>query len=387
MRYAKARMLPWRNAMCQKKGRKRRLNQCLGPKDAQVNPADPFPAPRRWSGTMPWRWTNHLNCLAERRKRPRDNEVCGGSFYIANIKLNLDVTIGGALRVRRSVMSVPLGVRSANRLRTAPPKIGIRPTIDGRRNGVRQPYVVATENDCLNGVSMLLMHLLTGAAQMFSDVRTFWSPDAVERVTGHMLHGAASGGIIHLINSGASALDWSGRQTIDGRPVVKPWWEITPAEAESCLAATRFCPADLGYFRGGGFSSEFLTWGGMPCTMARLNMVKGLGPVLQIAEGWTVDLPEDANRKLELRTSPGWPTTWFAPRITGVGPFADVYSVMNNWGANHGAIGFGHIGADLITLASILRIPVDMHNVSDGDVFRPAVWAGSLTLLAHVVYL
>ncbi len=241
--------------------------------------------------------------------------------------------------------------------------------------GIRQPYVVATENDSLNGVTMLFMHLLTGSAQMFSDVRTFWSPEAVERVTGFRLTGAAEHGIIHLINSGASALDASGRQTVNGEPAMKRWWEITPEEAQACIDATRWCPANVGYFRGGGFSSQFSTVGGMPCTMARINLVKGLGPVLQIAEGYTVGLPEKVDRILQDRTDPGWPTTWFAPRLTGSGPFRDVYSVMNNWGANHGAISYGHIGADLISLASILRIPVDMHNVPEERVFRPAVWA------------
>ena len=241
--------------------------------------------------------------------------------------------------------------------------------------GIRQPFIVATENDCLNGATMLLMHLLTGAAQMFSDVRTFWSPEAVARVTGHKLTGHAAGGIIHLINSGASALDASGRQTANGGPAMKPYWEITPAEAQACLDATQWCPAELEYFRGGGFSSQFTTVGAMPCTMARLNLVRGLGPALQIAEGWTVELPEQANMALQARTSPGWPTTWFAPRLSGSGPFADVYSVMNTWGANHGAISYGHIGADLISLASVLRIPVDMHNVPESDVWRPAAWS------------
>ncbi len=240
--------------------------------------------------------------------------------------------------------------------------------------GIRQPYIVATENDSLNGATMLLMHLLTGSAQMFSDVRTFWSPEAVKRVTGHELSGDAAGGIIHLINSGASALDACGRQTVGGRPAMKPYWEITPEEAQACLDATQWCPAELEYFRGGGFSSQFVTIGGMPCTMARLNLVRGLGPVLQIAEGTTVALPEDADHALQQRTSPGWPTTWFAPRLTGSGPFRDVYSVMAAWGANHGAISYGHIGSELISLASILRIPVDMHNVPDERVFRPAVW-------------
>lgn len=242
-------------------------------------------------------------------------------------------------------------------------------------NGIRQPYTVATENDSLNGASMLFGHLLTGTAQMFSDVRTFWSPEAVKRVTGYSLEGHAQGGIIHLINSGASALDWTGRQTRNGKPVLKPFTEITPEDAEACIQNTRWCPANLGYFRGGGFSSEFLTLGGMPVTMCRLNLVKGLGPVLQIAEGYTVDVPLEHAQKLIDRTDPTWPTTWFAPRLTGKGPFTDVYSVMNNWGANHGAISYGHIGADLIALASILRIPVDMHNVAEEKVFRPASWA------------
>ncbi len=240
--------------------------------------------------------------------------------------------------------------------------------------GIRQPYIVATENDSLNGATMLLMHLLTGSAQMFSDVRTFWSPEAVKRVTGHELSGEAAGGIIHLINSGASALDACGRQTIGGRPAMKPYLQITPEEAQACLDATQWCPAELEYFRGGGFSSQFVTTGGMPCTMARLNLVRGLGPVLQLAEGTTVSLPPDVDQALQQRTSPGWPTTWFAPRLTGSGPFRDVYSVMACWGANHGAISYGHIGSDLIALASMLRIPVDMHNVPGEHIFRPAVW-------------
>ncbi len=249
-------------------------------------------------------------------------------------------------------------------------------------NGIRQPYIVATENDSLNGATMLFGHLLTGTAQMFSDVRTYWSPEAVKRVTGHEMTGAAAGGVLHLINSGASALDWSGQQTEGGKPVVKRFADVTPEEVSACLAQTRWCAASLGYFRGGGFSSEFLTKGGMPCTMARLNIVKGLGPVLQLAEGVTVDLPTEVGKVLMNRTDPTWPTTWFAPRAAGSGAFRDAYSVMNNWGANHGAVCYGHVGADLIALASILRIPVDMHNVPEEQVFRPSAWArfGALDL-------
>jgi len=242
-------------------------------------------------------------------------------------------------------------------------------------NGIRQPFVCATENDCLNAASMLFGHLLTGTAQLFSDVRTYWSPDAVRRVTGYTLTGPAEGGILHLINSGPSALDWTGEMSRDGQPALKPYWEITPEEAGRCLDATKWCPAVLEYFRGGGYSTDFLTRGGMPVTMCRLNRVAGLGPVLQIAEGWTVDLPPAVHDTLDARTNPTWPTTWFVPNLTGQGPFADVYSVMNNWGANHGAISYGHIGGDLITLASLLRIPVDMHNVPDARVFRPSSWS------------
>ncbi|MCX7798895.1 MAG: L-fucose isomerase [Fimbriimonadales bacterium] len=242
-------------------------------------------------------------------------------------------------------------------------------------NGIRQPYIVATENDALNGVGMLFGHLLTGSAQLFSDVRTYWSPEAVRRVTGLVPTGPAEGGFIHLINSGPSALDWTGEQTVDGKPAVKPWWLVEPSEAERCLEATLWCPANLGYFRGGGFSTDFQTKAPMPVTMSRLNLVSGLGPVLQIAEGWVVDIPEEIHRKLDERTDPTWPTTWFVPRITGNGPFRDVYTVMANWGANHGSICFGHVGADLITLASMLRIPVDMHNVDEQALFRPAVWS------------
>ncbi len=243
-------------------------------------------------------------------------------------------------------------------------------------NGVRQPYMVATENDSLNGVSMLFGHLLTGGAQLFADVRTFWSPDAVKRVTGYSLEGAAANGILHLINSGPAALDWTGEQ--GGK--LKPWWEITPDDAQACLGATKWCASNLGYMRGGGWSSDFTTRGGIPCTMLRLNLVHGLGPVLQIAEGETIELPQAVHDTLDQRTDPSWPTTWFAPRLTGSHPYGDVYSVMNAWGANHGSVAYGHIGADLIALASMLRIPVDMHNVSEEKIFRPASWARFGTL-------
>ncbi len=242
-------------------------------------------------------------------------------------------------------------------------------------NGIREPFAFATENDSLNGASMLFGHFLTNTAQIFADVRTYWSPDAVKRVTGYPLSGRVEGGFIHLINSGAAALDATGIQERDGQPVMKPFWEITPAEVEKSLQATTWYPAITEYFRGGGFSSNFLTRGGMPVTMSRINLVKGLGPVLQLAEGWTVDLPEEVYRLLDERTNPTWPTHWFVPRLTGSAPFADVYSVMANWGANHAALSYGHVGADLIALAAILRIPVCMHNVPESQLFRPSAWS------------
>ncbi len=242
-------------------------------------------------------------------------------------------------------------------------------------NGIRQPYLVATENDSLNGASMLFGHLLTNTASIFADVRTYWSPDAVKRVTGYELTGKAAGGLIHLINSGAATLDATGWEEVDDQPAMKPWWEITEAEMNKSLAATTWYPANTGYFRGGGYSSGFLTRGGMPLTMLRLNLVKGLGPVLQIAEGWTVNLPPNVHHLINERTDPTWPTHYFVPNLTGQGPFSDVYSVMANWGANHGALSYGHIGADLLTLASILRIPVCMHNVPTGEIFRPSAWS------------
>lgn len=241
-------------------------------------------------------------------------------------------------------------------------------------NGKRAPYLVATENDSLNGVSMLFGSLLTHTAQIFADVRTYWSPDSVQRVTGHQLEGNAKDGILHLINSGSAALDGTGQQTKDGKPVLKPFWEISDKEVQDCLKATSWRPASVEYFRGGGYSADFLTKGGMPVTMTRLNLVKGLGPVLQIAQGYTVDLPEDVHDTLDQRTDPTWPSTWFAPVLTGAGAFTSVYEVMNQWGANHGSISYGHIGADLITLASMLRIPVNMHNVPESEIFRPRAW-------------
>ena len=242
-------------------------------------------------------------------------------------------------------------------------------------NGIRKAYVLATENDSCNAVAMLFGNLLTGCGQMFSDVRTYWSPEAVKRVTGKELTGLAAGGMIHLINSGATTLDATGESTdAAGKPCMKPCWEMTEKDAEACLKATNWLPADRDYFRGGGFSSNFLSKGGMPVTMSRLNLVKGLGPVLQIAEGWTADVDSEIHEVLNKRTDPTWPTTWFVPRLCDKPAFRDVYSVMNNWGANHGAISYGHVGADLITLCSMLRIPVSMHNVPEEKIFRPASW-------------
>ena len=243
--------------------------------------------------------------------------------------------------------------------------------------GAREPYILATENDVLNGIGMLFMKLLTNRPQMFADVRTYWSPEAVKGATGYDLEGVAqqSGGIIHLINSGACCVDASGVcKDENGNNVMKQWWDVTEADQDAMMNATEWCSADYGYFRGGGYSSRFETKAEMPVTMIRLNLVKGLGPCIQIAEGWTVNLPEKVSDTLWKRTDYTWPCTWFAPRTTGKGAFTTAYEVMNNWGANHGAISYGHIGADLITLCSMLRIPVSMHNVPEEKIFRPSVW-------------
>ena len=245
-------------------------------------------------------------------------------------------------------------------------------------NGPREPYILATENDCLNGLGMLFMKLLTNRAQMFADVRTYWSEAAVSKATGYKLEGAAkeAGGFIHLINSGACCLDACGEvKDENGRGIMKRWWEYTGEDIENIMSHTQWCAADMGYFRGGGFSARFLTRATMPATMVRLNLVKGLGPVMQICEGWTIRLPDEVSDYIWKRTDYTWPCTWFAPRVSGKeDAFASAYDVMNNWGANHGAISYGHIGADLITLCSMLRIPVSMHNVPVKDIFRPAAW-------------
>ncbi len=244
-------------------------------------------------------------------------------------------------------------------------------------NGAREPYILATENDVLNGLGMLFMKLLTNRPQMFADVRTYWSPEAVKKATGYDIEGVAkeAGGFIHLINSGACCLDANGgAKDENGNAVMKEWYNVTSEDQENIIKNTTWNYADLGYFRGGGYSSRFETKDQMPATMIRLNLVKGLGPVLQIAEGWTVGLPADVSDKLWKRTDYTWPCTWFAPRTTGEGAFKSAYDVMNNWGANHGAISYGHIGADLITLCSILRIPVCMHNVPEDKIFRPSAW-------------
>ena len=244
-------------------------------------------------------------------------------------------------------------------------------------NGAREPYILGTENDTLNATSMLFMKLLTGRAQMFADVRTYWSGEAVRRVTGYEIEGKAkeADGFIHLINSGACCVDACGEVKDEhGNAVMKKWWEVTDKDIDTMMNATTWPYADLGYFRGGGYSSRFVTRAEMPATMIRLNLIKGLGPVLQIVEGWTVKLPDEVTDKLWKRTDYTWPCTWFTPRVTGKGAFKSAYDVMNNWGANHGAISYGHIGADLITMCSMLRIPVCMHNVDEKDIYRPAAW-------------
>ena len=244
-------------------------------------------------------------------------------------------------------------------------------------NGAREPYILGTENDTLNATSMLFMKLLTGRAQMFADVRTYWSGEAVKRVTGYEIEGKAkeADGFIHLINSGACCVDACGEVKDErGNAVMKKWWEVTDKDVDTMMNATTWPYADLGYFRGGGYSSRFVTRAEMPATMIRLNLIKGLGPVLQIVEGWTVKLPDEVTDKLWKRTDYTWPCTWFTPRVTGKGAFKSAYDVMNNWGANHGAISYGHIGADLITMCSMLRIPVCMHNVDEKDIYRPAAW-------------
>ena len=243
-------------------------------------------------------------------------------------------------------------------------------------NGKKAPTPFATENDTLNGVAMMLGTLVTGTAPCFHDVRTYWSPEACERVTGKKPEGVAANGFIHLINSGATALDGSGASKNDkGEGCMKPYWEMTDADIKACLNATDWCRANYEYFRGGGFSSHFRCKAEMPVTMLRVNVVDGIGPVLQIAEGYTANLPDEIHTTIDKRTDPTWPTTWFAPRLTGKGAFKDVYSVMANWGANHGVTVYGHVGADLITLASMLRIPVNMHNVDENKIFRPHAWS------------
>ena len=243
-------------------------------------------------------------------------------------------------------------------------------------NGTKAPTAFATENDNLNGVSMLLGTLLTASAPCFHDVRTYWSPEACERVTGVKPEGKAKDGFIHLINSGATALDGTGAaKDENGAGCMKPFWEMTDADVSACLEATDWCRANYEYFRGGGFSSHFRCKAEMPVTMLRVNIIDGIGPVMQIAEGYTANLPDEAHTPIDLRTDRTWPTTWFAPNLTGEGAFKDVYSVMANWGANHGVTVYGHVGADLITLASMLRIPVNMHNVPEDKIFRPHSWA------------
>ncbi|MDD6264764.1 MAG: L-fucose isomerase [Clostridia bacterium] len=243
-------------------------------------------------------------------------------------------------------------------------------------NGKKQPTIFATENDTMNGMAMLLLNLVTNRSAVFADVRTYWSPDAVKRVTGYTPEGKAEKGFIHLLNSGAAALDGTGAaKDENGNPTMKRWWDMTDEDIKACMDNTKWAPANKGYFRGGGFSSQFSTIGEMPVTLVRMNVIDGLGPVIQLAEGYTVELPEDVNHTLLMRTDPTWPSTWFAPILNDTDAFKDVYSVMANWGANHGAFAYGHVGADIITLASMLRIPVALHNVPDEKIYRPHAWS------------
>jgi len=241
-------------------------------------------------------------------------------------------------------------------------------------NGIRQPFIVATENDSLNSVPMLFGNLLTGSAQVFADIRTYWSPQSVFEATGQKLTGRAAGGIIHLANSGPAALDGCGAATKDGKPVIKPFWEMTKDDVDACLETVEWCPAETLSFSGTGFHTRFRTKGEMPVTLMRANIVKGIGPTMQIAEGHIVDIPAEIHNVLDMRTSPAWPTSWFVPRTTGEDAFRDVYTLMSKWGSNHGAFSYGHIGADVITLCSILRIPVSLHNIEETGIFRPTAW-------------
>ncbi len=243
-------------------------------------------------------------------------------------------------------------------------------------NGKKEPLIVATENDGCNGLAMLFAKLLTGRAAAFADVRTYWSPEAVERITGERPSGAAANGFIHLLNSGAAALDATGVcKDAEGNPVMKRWWDVDEKDIDAMLGATRWCSANRGYFRGGGYSSSFSTEAEMPVTLIRVNNIDGIGYVLQFAEGQTVVLPERMNQVLLDRTDRTWPSTWFVPRLNETNAFSSVYNVMANWGANHGAFVYGHIGKDLITFASMLRIPVSLHNLSDGELYRPHAWS------------
>lgn len=243
-------------------------------------------------------------------------------------------------------------------------------------NGKKQPILLATESDNCNGLAMLFGNMLTGRASIFADVRTYWSPAAVERCTGWKAEGLAKNGFMHLLNSGAAALDGTGAvKDENGNSVMKRWWDVTDKDIEAMLAKTEFSPANRGYFRGGGFSSSYSTEGEMPVTLVRVNMVDGIGYTLQLAEGWTVELPEKVNKTLLDRTDRTWPSTWFVPRLNDTVAFGSVYNVMANWGANHGAFVYGHVGKDLITLASMFRIPVTLHNIEDKDIYRPHAWS------------
>ena len=243
-------------------------------------------------------------------------------------------------------------------------------------NGARQPIPFATENDTLNGISMMFGWLMTGKAPIFSDVRTYWSPEAVKRVTGEELKGYAKNGVIHLINSGASCLDGcAGAKNEHGEGCMKEWWNLSEEDIKACLAGTDWCPANREYFRGGGFSSHFKTAAEMPVTMIRCNIVEGVGPTLQVIEGHTCVLNENVHKILDERTDRTWPTTWFAPKI-GVCGADSVYNVMAKWGANHAASVYGQVGDRLLTLASMLRIPVAFHNIETHRIYRPHAFGG-----------
>ena len=245
-------------------------------------------------------------------------------------------------------------------------------------NGYRAPMIVATENDSKNAIGMLIANLLSGAPQLFADIRTNWTPESIKSATGVDVSKIAPLGLIDKRNSGAGALDYAldifstvkdgSQKTIqEVVQAIRAGKRIQQDLIKRAIEATTYEAAVLEYFAGDGLSSSFQTPGGVPLTAYRYNMVDNM-LTCSVVEGETVALPEDVISHISNVTNATWPESYWAPRDMSS------FEYMSRIGPNHDGNSFGLIGADMITINAMLRIPVDMHNVDKADIFRPTMW-------------